>query len=153
MNEEKDWVYYQYLIDKDCFIEEHSELEQVEELKGLKPGGFTDSDDYVNLKDFNLEELICTCHIVEKYLNNPTYKNKSFSNFDSFGLKSRIGELLKLNTNNRMNYVSNGTLILAMFISGYRIERILDSRACHFNLSKVGYKNLAYNRDLLIKDR
>lgn len=61
----------------------------------------------------------------------------------SYGLKHLIERALHIDTQGEINYVSNGTLILAMYDAGFRIKRLKDgSQNCYFNVSKKSINNL-----------
>lgn len=63
----------------------------------------------------------------------------------SYGLKHIVERYLNKETNGVINYVSNGTLILAMYDAGYKIKRSNlnhPSPNCSFNVSEKSIKSL-----------
>ena len=104
-----------------------------EDLFGLHGGGFG-GEHPLNIKDFNVLELNAARDVIVCHLGQPikSFNEKVFS----YGLKHVVERVLARNTNNRINYVSNGTLILAMVSAGFRIKRFGNSRNCCFNVSQ-----------------
>ena len=96
-----------------------------EELRGLTTGGFNG-----NARDM----IACKLSPIQTINFNST----------SYGLKHLVEHALDTETRGEINYVSNGTLILAMYDAGYHIERKESSSPnCYFNVSKKSVDNLA----------
>lgn len=111
-----------------------------EEVRGLTPDGFNGNAP-LNVKDFNLLELKATRDMIACKLSPIQTINFSST---SYGLKHLVEHALEIQTNGEINYVSNGTLILAMYDAGYHIKRKEGSSPnCYFNVSKRSVGNLA----------
>ena len=116
------------------------QYEDDEELRGLTPGGFNGGDAPSNVKDFNALELQAARDMIACYLRHIERINTSST---SYGLKHLIERALHIDTQGAINYVSNGTLILAMYDAGFRIKRLKDgSPNCYFDVSKKSINNL-----------
>ena len=110
-----------------------SEYQSEEELSGLTTGGFNGSDS-LHIKDFNELELNAARDVIACYFRPISTINNDSS---SYGLKHLVERYLQAETKGAINYVSNGTLILAMYDAGFRIKRMDSSSPnCHFNVSK-----------------
>lgn len=111
-----------------------------EELRGLTTGGFNGNTP-LNIKNFNQVELKAARDMIAcKFSPIQTFNQSS----TSYGLKHLVEHALKIETNGEINYVSNGTLILAMYDAGYRIKRKEEaSPNCYFNVSKKSVDNLS----------
>lgn len=111
-----------------------------EELRGLTIGGFNGNKP-LNINDFNQLELKAARDIIAfKFSPIQTFNQSS----TSYGLKHLVESALKIETNGEVNYVSNGTLILAMYDAGYRIKREKGtSPNCYFNVSKKSVDKLS----------
>lgn len=110
-----------------------------EELRGLTTGGFK-GNTFLNINDFNQLELKAARDMIAcKFSPIQTFNQSS----TSYGLKHLVERALKIETNGEINYVSNGTLILAMYDAGYRIKRMEASLNCYFNVSKISVNNLS----------
>lgn len=110
-----------------------------EELRGLTTGGFNGNAS-LNMKDFNLLELKAARDMIACKLSPIKTINLSST---SYGLKHLVEHALRIETNGEINYVSNGTLILAMYDAGYRIKKKESSSPnCYFNVSKKSVENL-----------
>lgn len=130
-----DYLYYFWNIDNENWLREFEYLGRDKALKGITPFGITDSKKLVNLKDFNLEQLMCAQDITKGYFFSPSGKyNKFNEDYSSYTIKYMVERLLSRITNGRINYVSNGTLILAMYHSGYKFQRIPGTPNCLFNV-------------------
>lgn len=111
-----------------------------EELRGLTIGGFNGNKP-LNINDFNQLELKAARDIIAFKFNPIQTFNQSST---SYGLKHLVESALKIETNGKVNYVSNGTLILAMYDAGYRIKREKGaSPNCYFNVSKKSVDKLS----------
>lgn len=143
MEEEKDYLYYFWNPDHEDWLREFAYLSTDKTLKGLTVGGLTDSKKLVNLDDFDLEVLMCAQDIIKCYIHS-AYKqpNKFNEDYSSYGLKHMIERILAKITRNRINYVSNGTLIMAMHHCGFKFQRIPGTPNCIFNIPKKSYKKL-----------
>lgn len=139
--EEKDYLYYFWNQNKESWLREFAYLSKEKTLKGLTYGGLTGSQKLVNLNDFNLEELMCAQDIIRCYFYVPSY-NKINEDYTSYRLKHMVERLLNKVTNGRINYVSNGTAILAMHHCGFKFRRIPGSLNCFFNVPKNCYKKM-----------
>lgn len=86
---------------------------------------------------------MCAQDIIKCYIHSP-YKqaNKFNEDYSSYGLKHMIERILAKITRNRINYVSNGTLIMAMHHCGFKFQRIPGTPNCIFNVPKKSYKKL-----------
>lgn len=116
-----------------------SKYEGEEELRGLTTSGFN-GNELLNVKDFNQLELKAARDMIACKLSPIQTFNLSST---SYGLKHLVEYALKIETNGEINYVSNGTLILAMYDVGYRIKRKEGSSPnCYFNVSKKSVNNL-----------
>lgn len=116
------------------------QYEDEEELRGLTPGGFNDGDNSLNVKDFNDLELQATRDIIACYLRPIGRINTSST---SYGLKHLIERALHIETQGVINYVNNGSIILAMYDAGFRIKRLKDgSPNCYFDVSRKSINNL-----------
>lgn len=110
-----------------------SEHESEKELHGLTIGGFNGLGP-LNVKNFNQLELKAARDVIACYLRPISAINSSSS---SYGLKHLVERYLQAETKGEINYVSNGTLILAMHDAGFRIKRMDSSSPnCYFNVSK-----------------
>lgn len=110
-----------------------------EELFGLTTGGFNGSQPLC-VKDFNELELKSARDIIACYLTPIKSINQ---NSTSYGLKHLVENALRKETDGKINYVSNGTLILAMYDAGFRIKRLAGSSPnCYFNVSKKSVNDL-----------
>lgn len=117
---------------------EFSIYEGEEELNGLTNGGFIGTNP-LRISDFNELELNAARKVIERYLVPISSINKRHSSYE---LKHLIERILINETNHQINYVSNGTLILAMCDAGFRIKRISNSPNCFFNVSERSVKRL-----------
>lgn len=117
---------------------EFSIYEGEEELNGLTNGGFIGANP-LRISDFNKLELNAARDVIECYLVPISSINRTHS---SYGLKHLIERILANETNQQINYVSNGALILAMYDAGFRISRISNSPNCFFNVSERSVKRL-----------
>lgn len=116
------------------------QYEDKEELRGLTPGGFNGGDAPLNVKDFNDLELKAARDMIACYLR-PIERINTSSTSHELGLL--IESALDIATRGAINYVSNGTLILAMYDAEFRIKRLKDgSPICYFNVSKKSINNL-----------
>lgn len=107
-------------------------------LNGLTNKGFIGTNP-VRISDFNKLELNAARYVIECYLMPISCINRTHS---SYGLKHLIERILANETNQQINYVSNGALILAMYDAGFRISRISNSPNCFFNVSERSVKRL-----------
>lgn len=127
----------EFYANLDC---DFSIYEGEEELRGLTIGGFNGNKP-LNVKAFNQLELKAARDMIAYKFNPIQTFNKSST---SYGLKHLIERALNIETNGEINYVSNGTLILAMYDAGYRIKRGEEaSPNCYFNVSKKSVDKLS----------
>ena len=114
--------------------------ESEEELRGLTTGGFNGNAP-LNVKDFNLLELKAARDMIACKLSPIQTIN---FNSTSYGLKHLVEHALEIETSGEIKYISNGTLILAMYDAGYHIKRKESSSPnCYFNVSKKSVDTLA----------
>ena len=143
MEAEQDCLYYFWHCHEDEWRQEFAYLEKEKSLKGLSFGGFTDSKKFVSLNSFNLEELMCAQYIIKRYFRSPSLRyNKFNEDYSSYGLKHMVEDILYKITGGRINYVSNGTVILAMHHCGFKFKRIPGTPNCSFNVPKKCYKRM-----------
>src|SRR5574344_1650877 len=118
-----------------------SDYENDDELIGLTTIGFCGSD-HLKIKDFNMLELNAARDAIACYFSPIQSFNDRRS---SYNLKHIVERYLNKETNGAINYVSNGTLILAMYDAGYRIKRSNSNHSspnCSFNVSEKSINNL-----------
>ena len=120
-----------------------SDYEEEEELWGPTPGGFNSSHP-LHIKSFDELELKAARDIIACYLKPVNSINKDFT---SFSLKHLIERLLAKLTDGKINYVSNGSVILAMYEAGFRFKRKKGTPYCYFNVSKKCIKALSLRLD------
>lgn len=115
-----------------------------DELKGLSPFGFKD-DAPLNIKNFPVEQLDWASDFALSCGNPIQNINKRHS---SYGLKHLAERRAKRLSNNEINYISNGALILAMVDAGFRFVRDGDSPNVCFNVSERAIKRMTqqYNK-------
>lgn len=143
MDERKDCLYYFWQNDTDAWLREFAYLAKDKALKGLTFRGLTDSKKLVNLADFNLEELMCAQDIIKSKFGSPSgHYNKFNEGYSSYGLKHMVEHLLYKITHGRINYVSNGTIILAMHHCGFKFQRIPGTPNCYFNVPQKCYNRM-----------
>lgn len=143
MNDQKDYLYYFWQNNLESWLREFAYLAKDKDLKGLTFGGLTDGRKLINLADFNLEELMCAQDIIKCYFYSPSGRyNKFNEDYSSYELKHMVERLLNKITHGRINYVSNGTVILAMHHCGFKFQRIPGTPNCYFNVPKKCYKRM-----------
>lgn len=143
MEEEKDFLYYDWQ-NRENWDDEIAYLEKDKSIKGLSTFGFSQNKEFLKLGNFNSEEFFCACDVVRSYFQRPSgYYHKFNEEFSSHFLKEMAGDALRKITNGRIDYVSEGTLILAMHHIGYAHQRIGKSSSCIFNIPKCAVKRLA----------
>lgn len=109
------------------------------ELFGLTSGGFNSSEP-LHIENFNELELKAARDMIVCYLRPIKSINQEHT---SFGLKHLVELMLAKETNNKIDYISNGAIILAMYDAGYRIKRLSDtSPNCYFNVSNKSARHL-----------
>ncbi|MDE6222575.1 MAG: hypothetical protein K2M49_02665 [Muribaculaceae bacterium] len=140
---EKDYLYYFWHNNNEGWLKEFAYLSKDKTLKGLTFGGLTDSKKLVNLAEFNLEELMCALDIIKCNFGSPSGRYHKFNeDYSSYNLKHLVEELLNKITHGRINYISNGTVILAMHHCGFKYQRIPGTPNCYFNVPKKCYKRM-----------
>lgn len=143
MEEKKDYLYYFWQDNHEDWLKEFNYLSKDKTLKGLTFGGFTNGKKFVNLSEFNLEELMCAQDIIKCYFHTPSGRyNKFNEDYSSYGLKHLVERLLYKITKGRINYISNGTLIMAMHHCGYKFQRIPETPNCFFNVPQKCYQRM-----------
>lgn len=118
-----------------------SDYENDDELIGLTTAGFGGSN-HLKINEFNMLELKAACDVIACYFRPIESIN---NRRNSYGLKHIIERYLNKETNGVINYVSNGTLILAMYDARYKIKRSNlnhPSPNCSFNVSEKSIKSL-----------
>ena len=118
-----------------------SDYENDDELIGLTTAGFSGSD-HLKINEFNMLELKAARDVIACYFRPIESINNRRS---SYGLKHIVERYLNKETNGVIYYVSNGTLILAMYDAGYKIKRSNlnhPSPNCSFNVSEKSIKSL-----------
>lgn len=117
-----------------------SYLNGEDNLNGLTLGGFNGGNKPLNINNFDIIELKAARDLVACHLEMVQCINKRIS---SFGLKHLLEKVLADRTNRKLNYISNGTLILAMVDAGYRFTKDPhDSPNCFFNVSQKSINKL-----------
>lgn len=109
-----------------------------ESLRGLINGGFIGTESLC-VNEFNYLELNAARDVILCYLRPITKINK---NENSYSLKHIVEHILAKETNGVINYISNGTFILAMYSCGFRIWRTKGDKNCFFNVSEKSVKYL-----------
>jgi hypothetical protein len=114
------------------------------ELFGLTMGGFNGNQDF-SIKDFNLIALDWAASFANAC--GQPIRNIN-TNHSSYGLKHLAERYAKIASDNEVNYISNGTLILAMVDAGFEFRKIDNSPNVYFNVSERAIKAIAkiYNR-------
>lgn len=116
-----------------------SKYENEVELLGLTIRGF-DGQDPLHVNNFDELALKATRDVISMYFSPINTINKSYS---SYGLKHIVEDFLRVETRGKIDYINNGTLILAMYDAGFRIKREDSSSPnCFFNVSKTGINSL-----------
>ncbi len=115
-----------------------------DELRGLSSLGFK-GDAPLNIKNFVLEQLDWAYDFALSCGDPIQSINKRHS---SYGLKHLAERRAKRLSNNEVNYISNGALILAMVDAGFRFVREGDSPNVCFNVSERAIKRMMqqYNK-------
>lgn len=114
--------------------------EDEEELRGLTVEGFKGTNS-LHIKDFNQLELNAARDMIACRLKPIQAINQCST---SYGLKLLVEHALKIETDGKINYLSNGALILAMYDAGYRVKRLGGSSPnCCFNVSAKSVNDLA----------
>lgn len=110
-----------------------SVYEEDEALYGLTPIGFSNNYKPLDLREFDTLKLNAARDMLSCYLSQTRAFNKRIT---SYGLKHIIENALAVESGRQIDYISNGTLILAMYDYGFKIKRInIDSPNCYFNVS------------------
>lgn len=112
----------------------------ISELDGLDLNGFSYESEKFDQKIFSETQKIKKIRTeIKKYFT----KTKSFNSIrTSYGLKHDLERHIG-------KYVTNGELIYAMYLEGYKIKKRNSSLNCSFNISSVGLKNLVDSNKLL----
>ncbi|WP_179353810.1 hypothetical protein [Winogradskyella vidalii] len=110
----------------------------INKLIGLCHNGFSNGNEKIDSSTFSeIQKIEKIRAEIKKYFT----KTKSFNlKRSSYGLKHELERHLG-------NYVTNGELIYAMYLEGYKIKRC--DINCYFNISSVGLKNLTISNKLL----
>lgn len=83
---------------------------------------------------------MCATDIIRCYFNSPSGKYHKFNErHSSYGLKHFVERLLAKITKGRIDYINNGTLILAMYHVGYKFQQIRNTPNCFFNAPNKAY--------------
>lgn len=114
-----------------------------DELKGLTPFGFK-CNAPLNISTFDKIQLDWALDFARACGEPIRTINK---NHTSYGLKHLAERRAKKLSDNGVNYITNGALILAMVDAGFRFMRDGDSPNVCFNVSERALKNL-YNQSV-----
>lgn len=109
-----------------------------DELKGLTPFGFKGNAP-LNISTFDKIQLDWALDFARACGEPIRTINK---NHTSYGLKHLAERRAKKLSNNGVNYITNGALILAMVDAGFRFVRDGDSPNVFFNVSERELKKL-----------
>ncbi|MDA3852630.1 MAG: hypothetical protein PF444_00075 [Bacteroidales bacterium] len=110
---------------------------ETNDLRGLKAEGFTEETTAFDAKIFNKAESIDKIRkVIKTYLRKTDTTNYDNS---SYGLKHIIEKHIGF-------YVSNGEVIYAMHLEGFKIEK--GSINCLFNVSKAGIRLLKNSNEI-----
>lgn len=112
--------------------------EEEKSLQGLTNEGFIGTES-LRVNEFDNLELNAARDVILCYLRPINRINKSES---SYSLKHIVEHILAKETNGAINYISNGTFILAMYSCGFRIWRTKGSKICFFNVSNKSVRYL-----------
>lgn len=114
------------------------------ELFGLTMGGFNGNKEF-SIEGFNLSELDWAVSFANACGQPIQSINTKHS---SYGLKHLAERYAKIASNNEVNYISNGTLILAMIDAGFEFRKIDNSPNVYFNVSERAIKAIdkIYNK-------
>lgn len=110
----------------------------IPELNGLSPNGFNGNTP-LKILDFDLDELnwafdfALTCGEPIQNINRK---------HTSYGLKHLAERWAEKRSDNQFNYISNGSLILAMIAAGFHFIRYEDSPNVCFNVSERALKKI-----------
>ena len=102
------------------------------ELQGLTPFGFNGNAP-LNISSFDKTQLDWALDFAQACGEPIRTINK---NHTSYGLKHLAERRTKKLSNNEVNYITNGALILAMVDAGFRFVRDGDSPNVFFNVSE-----------------
>lgn len=111
------------------------------ELIGLTPFGFK-GDKPLNIESFEREQLdwaLSFAHACGEPINTI---NKRHTSYGLKQLAEKRARKLSAHDEKRVDYISNGALILAMVDAGFRILREGDSPNVFFNVSERALKKL-----------
>lgn len=114
------------------------------ELVGLTPFGFKGNSP-LNLSTFDKDQLDCALDFAHACGQPIKSINK---NHTSYGLKHLAERRARKVSDNEVNYISNGALILAMVDAGFRFVRDSDGPNVFFNVSERALKRIykMYNK-------
>lgn len=113
-------------------------MQNTNDLRGLESVGFKNCTDKFNEETFKENITInLVRNAIRKYFTKSKNINKDLS---SYGLKHTLERHLG-------TYVSNGELIYAMHLEGFKIER--DRINCFFNLKLSGLSELSNSNEIL----
>lgn len=122
------------LYSQDYWLNYNSE----DELKGLTPFGFK-GNDLLNISLFDKIQLDWALNLAHACDDPIRTINRNHS---SYGLKHLAEKHAKRLSDNEINYITNGALILAMVDAGFRFTRDGDSPNVSFNVSERALKNM-----------
>lgn len=108
------------------------------ELQGLTPFGFNGNAP-LNISSFDKTQLDWALDFAQACGEPIRTINK---NHTSYGLKHLAERQAKKLSNNEVNYITNGALILAMVDAGFRFVRDGDSPNVFFNVSERTLKKI-----------
>ena len=117
-----------------------------ESLRGLIHEGFIGTESLC-INEFNYLELNAARDVILCYLRPVAKINK---NENSYSLKHIVEHILAKETNGVINYISNGTFILAMYSCGFRIWRTKSDKNCFFNVSDKSIRYLLFHKGYIV---
>lgn len=113
-------------------------MENINDLKGLKLSGFNGDIKKFDVSIFQENEKV---DLIRPEIKKFFRKTKTFNNdISSYGLKHVLERHID-------NYVSNGELIYAMHLEGFKIKR--DGINCFFNVSNTGIGHLRNSKTIM----
>lgn len=121
-------------INQDFWLEYNAK----KELKGLIPFGF-EGKEPMNISLFDKEQLdwaLDFAHACGEPIRSFNVKHTSY------GLKHIAEKRARKLSDNKVGYITNGALILAMVAAGFRFMRKGDSPNVFFNVSERALRNI-----------
>lgn len=112
-----------------------------DELRGLTPFGFQGNSP-LNINSFKREQLDWALDFAHACGEPIRTINKNHTSYGLKHLAERRAKKLSAHDEIRVDYISNGTLILAMVDAGFRFVRDGESPNVFFNVSERALKKL-----------